>query len=153
MTRNWPLWSVFVGIGLALLSSQDETRQLGSVTSQTTARPIGLRVQLDRAEAVYVRGEQLRLTAESDRPAIIALWELAPDGKLARVLGDRTLSVAPDRPLRLSFLLDDVPGVCEIHVIATTQSTGGRSMVEADDSRPGSDKRQEVRLRYRVVSP
>lgn len=120
-------------------------------------RPLGLRAQLDRPDPVYAVGEPLGLLIVTDREATIEIWDLSPGGSLTRLLPNLPLSAGPGRPLRLPmrgqrFEVGDSPGVSELHVIARS-ATPERAAVQADARRPGSDRRQEVRLRYRVVIP
>lgn len=121
-----------------------------------SSRPLGLRAQFDRPQPVYAVGESLGLVISTDEDASIEIWDFGSDGALTRLLPGLSLSAGPGRPLRLPlrgqrFEVGDTLGTSELHVVARAMSAQ-REIVRADPRRPGSDRRQEVRLRYRVVA-
>lgn len=151
----------FAAVALALqagAAAQDESSRALKVTAGPgqSPRPLGLRAQFDRPDPVYAVGEPLGLMIAADQEASIEIWDFGPDGSLTRLLPNIYLSAGPDRPLRLPmrgqrFEVGGALGISELHVIARAVAPE-RAAVRADSRRPGSDKRQEVRLRYRVVA-
>jgi hypothetical protein len=138
-------------------SAQAEESRALKVTGDDgqTARPLGLRAALDRPEPVYAVGDPFGVVIATDYEALIEIWDIGPDGSLTRLLPDTHLSAGPGRPLRLPmqgqrFEIGDELGFSEFLVIARAAPT--RAVARADARLPGSNARQEVRLRYRVVA-
>lgn len=141
--------------------AQELSRELGPVqrvVPTSKAGAIGLQARFDRADPSYAVGDQLSVMITTKHVAQIEVWELGADGALKKILPVRgtVLLSEPGKVLTLPssgtrFTVEPPRGVAELHIIARAVNGAQRSIGDADTKLSGTDVRDEVRLRYRIL--